>query len=137
MGLVGTGKELSSTQTQLLLGYGQESGGFRINFINNNPSEPLQVLYFDKLPWFLRVYLHTLKANVESLPGSRNNLTSGQNVIETISYQTAIDRKRPSVLELELSLPPSSMTSLTFDFEKTFMWYTEYPPDANKGFDIG
>jgi phosphatidylinositol glycan class T len=39
-------------------------------------------------------------------------------------------------LELGLTIPPASSLSLTYDFEKAILRYTEYPPDANRGFDV-
>ena len=35
-----------------------------------------------------------------------------------------------------MSVPPSSTVSLTYDFDKAILRYTEYPPDANRGFDV-
>jgi phosphatidylinositol glycan class T len=40
-------------------------------------------------------------------------------------------------LELELDLPPQSTTLVSLAFDKMLLRYTEYPPDANRGFDIG
>ncbi|KKY18095.1 putative gpi transamidase component gpi16 [Diplodia seriata] len=33
-------------------------------------------------------------------------------------------------------LPTNSTLTLTYDFEKAILRYTEYPPDANRGFDV-
>ncbi len=48
-----------------------------------------------------------------------------------------MDRSRPNVIEAELLLPPNSITTLSINFDKVFLKYTEHPPDANRGFDIG
>ncbi|KAG1508849.1 hypothetical protein G6F45_012231 [Rhizopus arrhizus] len=52
-------------------------------------------------------------------------------------YQPAIDRKRPSTIECEMLLPPDSIVTMTMDFDKVFLKYTEHRPDANRGFDVG
>jgi phosphatidylinositol glycan class T len=39
-------------------------------------------------------------------------------------------------LELALSVPAASIVTLTYDFEKAILRYTEYPPDANRGFNV-
>ena len=35
-----------------------------------------------------------------------------------------------------MSVPPDSTVILTYDFDKAILRYTEYPPDANRGFDV-
>lgn len=46
-----------------ITGYGQERGGVTANIFNNmNNSQ--EINYFDSVPWFLKLYLHTLKVSV-------------------------------------------------------------------------
>lgn len=52
-------------------------------------------------------------------------------------YQPAVDRARPAVLELAVTLPPKSLIKFSISFDKVFLKYTEHPPDANRGFDVG
>ena len=52
-------------------------------------------------------------------------------------YQPAVDRARPNMLEYQLELPADSVVTMTIDFDKVFLKYTEHRPDANRGFDIG
>ncbi|RUP51428.1 hypothetical protein BC936DRAFT_148148 [Jimgerdemannia flammicorona] len=113
-------------------GYGQERGGLTVNIVNQNPNETVPVIYFDSIPWYLKLYLHTLKVSV----------TWGQDVrqddlIKQTYYQPAVDRSRPSVLEMWLTLPPNSVTTVSIEFDKVFLKYTEHRPDANRGFDVG
>ena len=56
---------------------------------------------------------------------------------QTMFYQPAIDRIRPTVMELVLTIPAQSSSTLTFDFDKAFLKYTEHVPDANRGVDVG
>ena len=40
------------------------------------------------------------------------------------------------MLELTLIVPPLSTLTLSYDFDKAILRYTEYPPDPNRGFEI-
>jgi len=42
----------------------------------------------------------------------------------------------PSLLEAVLVLPANSVTQLTMEFSKSFIAYTEHPPDAERGWDL-
>ncbi|TPX49310.1 hypothetical protein SeLEV6574_g01564 [Synchytrium endobioticum] len=109
-------------------GFGQERGGFHVKIVNHNPSSPIEITYYEYIQWFLKVYLHTYK--VETHPHH-----SG--ILKALSVQPAIDRKRPTVLQARLLLPPNnSITELSFDFDMAFIKYTEHPPDAIRGFDV-
>ena len=44
----------------LFVGYGREKGGIVSLLHNNHPTQDLLVVYMEVIPWFLRVYLHTL-----------------------------------------------------------------------------
>lgn len=106
-----------------LTGYSQDKGGVRVKFENPSSSESVSLLYSETLPWFMRVYLHTLDV-------------SGSGNIDSQFYKPAIDRVRPGYLELEVSLPPSGEVTFTYQFDKSLLLYAEYPPDANHGFSI-
>lgn len=110
-------------------GYGQDKGGVRAVF-RNPASTPVRFFYFEALPWFMRVYLHTLK--VETIEGP----SAGDNVVRDISFVPAIDRKRPNQLELEVEVPGNATVALSYDFDKALLYIEEYPPDANHGFEI-
>ena len=112
-------------------GHGQERGG--VQTILNNPSKdaPISFVYFESLPWFMKPYLHTLKARIINSP-----TTSNDDIITSIYYRPALDRQRGTQLELQITVPPASTVRLTYDFEKAILRYTEYPPDANRGFDV-
>lgn len=81
----------------------------------------------------MKPYLHTLTAQISShsSPSPRNS-----DIIKSIYYRPALDRRRGTQLELLLSVPAASTVVLTYDFDKAILRYTEYPPDANRGFDI-
>ncbi|KAI8329631.1 GPI transamidase component PIG-T [Chlamydoabsidia padenii] len=119
-------------------GYGQEHGGLRITLHNDHPTDSLSVTYYDSVPWFLKLYLHTLKVQVNHHHNEIGLLNATEDtIIQNMLYQPAIDRSRPTMLECDLLLPPQSVVTLTIDFEKVFLKYTEHRPDANRGFDVG
>jgi phosphatidylinositol glycan class T len=104
-----------------MTGYGQERGGMHATFRNPHPY-PQTIVYLESLPWFLKPYMHTL-----AIQGG---------TIEKMYYTPALDRVRGTHLELLISIPAQSTIELNYDFEKAILRYTEYPPDANRGFDV-
>ncbi|KLU86049.1 GPI transamidase component GPI16 [Magnaporthiopsis poae ATCC 64411] len=116
-----------------LTGHGAERGGVQTIFTNPSPDEEVEFVYMETLPWFMRIYLHTLQARIASSgPGS----SPDGKIIQEIYYRPARDRARGTQLEVRLRVPPASTMFLTYDFEKSILRYTEYPPDANRGFDV-
>lgn len=114
------------TLSRYLTGLGRERGGLRTS-IKNMGSEPMTIVYLDLVPWYLRMYLHTLEI-----------VSDGRNVIaKQMKFTPGIDRTRPYHLELLLTLPPKSTTHISFQFELSLLRWVEYPPDANHGFYIG
>lgn len=126
--------ELSPLEQPLLYaersftGYGQERGGVQAILTNPSPSEAVDFVYMESLPWFMKVYLHTLKAKI--------NGAEDKDVIRGMYYRPALDRKRGTQLEIQMRIPANSTVVLAYDFEKAILRYTEYPPDANRGFDV-
>ena len=108
-------------------GHGQERGSIQSIIRNPSATETVEIVYMDSLPWFMKPYLHTLRARLDS---------SEDSPIRETYYKPAVDRKRGTQLELRLVIPPSATLTLTYDFEKAILRYTEYPPDANRGFDV-
>ncbi|KAK4449725.1 GPI transamidase component PIG-T [Podospora aff. communis PSN243] len=128
--------EILTPETPLLYaersftGHGQERGG--VQTILRNPSSDTEVefIYMESLPWFMRIYLHTIEARIEGHSGEHEPL------IKEVYYRPAVDRARATQLEVRMRVPPASTVFLTYDFEKSILRYTEYPPDANRGFDV-
>jgi phosphatidylinositol glycan class T len=118
-----------------IVGHGQERGGMRIIFGNPSETTAVDFIYFESLPWFLRPYIHTLQATITGRDGVRREIPASDLVTDTF-FRPAIDRERGSQLELVLSVPAASTVTLTYDFEKAILRYTEYPPDANRGFNV-
>ena len=111
-------------------GHGQERGGVQALFTNPSATSSIDFVYFETLPWFMKPYLHTLTARLST------STSPDPNIIKETFYRPALDRRRGTQLELLISVPVSSTVILTYDFDKAILRYTEYPPDANRGFDV-
>lgn len=111
---------------QYLTGYGQEKGGITTNIYNNHWRH-LDVVLLQNIPWYVPIYLHTLK------------ITSNEVELKPVSlkYIPGRQRERPYYLEILIRVPPRSLTSVSIDFDYIFLKWQEYPPDANHGFYIG
>ncbi|MCJ1316283.1 Subunit of the glycosylphosphatidylinositol transamidase complex-like protein [Xylographa vitiligo] len=113
-----------------ITGHGQERGGVQTLLTNPSPDTSVEFVYLESLPWFMKPYLHTLKV---LLPGDGKQSPS---IIKDIYYRPSVDRHRGTQLEIRMVVPAASTVTLTYDFEKAILRYTEYPPDANRGFDV-
>lgn len=128
--------ELVTPETPLLYaqrsftGHGQERGGVQTILRNPSPDTEVEFVYMESLPWFMRIYLHTMEARVAGQPHADKSL------IRQVYYRPALDRARGTQLEVRMRVPADSTVFLTYDFEKSILRYTEYPPDANRGFDV-
>ncbi|KAL8666900.1 MAG: hypothetical protein Q9202_001140 [Teloschistes flavicans] len=112
-------------------GHGQERGGVQTLLTNPSRDKAISFVYFETLPWFMKPFMHTLKAEILTSPPS-----SKDQIITSMYYRPALDRQRGTQLELQITVPPASTVRLAYDFEKAILRYTEYPPDANRGFDV-
>ena len=114
------------TAHRYITGYGVYLGGITCR-ITNSLTKAQNVTYLDVIPWYLRIYMHTLSItsnNVEIKP-------------RKLYHKPAKDRAQPHHIEIILELPPLSDTIITYDFERAFLKWTEFPPDANHGVYVG
>ncbi|CAG0893374.1 unnamed protein product [Cyprideis torosa] len=114
------------TVQRFMTGYGQTHGGIMTKIHNSDRFSTHTVTYTQNIPWFIHMFLHSLKIAV-------NGEETGA---EEMRYVPGVDRERPYLLELKLRLPPKSKAEISFEFETSFLKWTEYPPDANHGFYI-
>ncbi|XP_015598546.1 GPI transamidase component PIG-T [Cephus cinctus] len=109
-----------------IIGYGQERGSL-VTKLHNNHWQSLDVILLENIPWYLPVYLHTVKV-----------ICNGQQIKPLIQrYMPGRERTRPYYLELVLRLPPHSVTKFSIELDYLFLKWQEYPPDANHGFYMG
>ncbi|KAF1807977.1 GPI transamidase-like protein component Gpi16 [Eremomyces bilateralis CBS 781.70] len=117
-----------------ITGYGSERGGMWSTIVNPSANLSVSIVYLESLPWFMRPYLHTLRVTAES--NDQQDVRHDSDPLESTYYRPAVDRARGTHLELVLTIPPASTVTISYDFEKAVLRYTEYPPDANRGFDV-
>ncbi|CAF95701.1 unnamed protein product, partial [Tetraodon nigroviridis] len=108
-------------------GYGLHTGEIHTLVYNNHPYRAFPVLLLESVPWYLRLYVHTLTVTSKG----KDNKPS------YIHYQPSKDRVRPHLLEMLIQLPPISVTEVTVQFERALLKWTEYTPDPNHGFYVG
>ncbi|XP_029013451.1 GPI transamidase component PIG-T [Betta splendens] len=108
-------------------GYGLQAGEIHTLMYNNHPYRSFPVLLLDSVPWYLRLYVHTLTVTSKG----KDNKPS------YIHYQPSKDRERPHLLEMLIQLPPNCVTEVTVQFERALLKWTEYTPDPNHGFYVG
>ncbi|XP_013389668.1 GPI transamidase component PIG-T [Lingula anatina] len=111
---------------RFITGFGQENGGIVTMLFNTDPKENLTVIYMEMVPWFIKMYFHTLKVEIDGMQ---------ENPLH-IHYVQAKDRQQPCLMEVILKLPANTTTKVSIDFDRTFLKWTEYPPDANHGFYV-
>ncbi|XP_075157240.1 phosphatidylinositol glycan anchor biosynthesis class T [Haematobia irritans] len=111
-----------------IVGYGQEKGKIITQITNNHYSE-LPIVLQENIPWFMPIYMHTLKIK---------NRHNGEIIKpKVLQYRPGIQRERPYYLELTFMLPSKTSVEISFDFDYIFLKWLEYPPDANHGHYIG
>ncbi|XP_002736149.2 GPI-anchor transamidase component PIGT-like [Saccoglossus kowalevskii] len=111
---------------RFITGYGQDKGGITCLLFNHDTEKSQSVIYLDTVPWYIRLYLHTLKITTNNKPIKP----------DWMKYIPGQDRTRGYMLEMVLTLPPDSVTTIGIDFDRAFLKWTEHPPDANIGFHI-
>lgn len=112
-----------------LTGYGQDHGGLRTLLRNSNET-PVKIIFYESLPWFMRLYLSTI-----SVESTNPNITR-DTIMESMYYSPAKDREKPAHIEFLLEIPPLTTVTFSYQFDKTLLQFAEYPPDANHGFEI-
>ncbi|XVF72258.1 hypothetical protein PTKIN_Ptkin12aG0105700 [Pterospermum kingtungense] len=129
--------------SRFLMGSGNERGAIAISlkstqfsegFIGSNSADErceLRVDVFQVVPWYVKVYFHSLQVFVDQQPKAVSD------IIEKIRVSPSKDKVSPGVMEAVLKLPCQvNSAALTIEFDKGFLHIDEYPPDANQGFDI-
>jgi len=70
----------------LLPGYGQERGGI-VTKLHNGHWKALDIVYLENIPWFIPLYLHTLKivANGQEIKPRKFGKLSESNFLERMT----------------------------------------------------
>jgi hypothetical protein len=101
--------------SRFVTGHGMERGGLRLELtrVTDLPGGDTNVRFFQLLPWFIRVYFHTLRVEMDGRHVALSDWTRGVNLVP------AIDRERQAVMELRLRIPAAvGRVVLSMDFDK-------------------
>ncbi|KNZ49623.1 uncharacterized protein VP01_489g4 [Puccinia sorghi] len=130
---------------RILLGHGQTRGlmGVEIEMSETEIEKEQELVYFEQIPWWLTIYLHTLKVEVDDMAVHNIN-----EVIVKKQIKPSLQRVRPYSFAMKIKFPRSRQESrssngggtrkmkIVFEYEKDLLLYTEYMSDANRGFDL-
>lgn len=111
---------------RFLQGTGKERGKI-VNQITNTHWSALNFVILENIPWFVPIYLHTLKLRI----GDREIKPTA------IKYIPGQQRKRKYHLEVAATIPARSTLEMSIDFDYIFLKWQEYPPDAHHGHYLG
>ncbi|CAG9538527.1 unnamed protein product [Cercopithifilaria johnstoni] len=114
-------------------GTDQQSGRL-ISILRNGQSTPQCIVYTHIVPWFIKIYYHTIRFTCHPLDIKQGQFLEGK--VNKKVFVPAKDRQRPFLLEWNVTLPENSFCEISFEFDKAFLRVNEYPPDASHGFYI-
>ncbi|KAG6811243.1 hypothetical protein H0H92_008413 [Tricholoma furcatifolium] len=114
--------------------------------LTNHGAETLNIVYLETMPWLIQFFLHTLNIHID---GVRNGMCYSETAslpyiqywlidlaMSEVTYIPAVPRARPATFQCVLSIPPGATLDLKMDVAKSFIRYTEHPPDAQRGWDL-
>ncbi|KAF9651603.1 Gpi16 subunit, GPI transamidase component [Thelephora ganbajun] len=96
--------------------------------VTNNRGDDIQTTYLETIPWFVQLFLHTLRIEC--------NGTRRGDLLDDTTYTPPIPHSRPTLYQSTLTVPAGSTVYMTMDVTKAFLRYTEHPPDAQRGWDL-
>merc|ERR1712228_69337 len=122
-----------------LIEYNQISGQFVIVIRNQHQTQSIRFSYFDALPHFLKLYFHTMMMQIDGkqIDPFEDLEYFNLSFSEYKSNVVRIRNENPITMEWIISLKPNSELKFTMDIDKKFEHFESYPPDYNRGFDIG
>ncbi|KAG6872379.1 hypothetical protein C0995_010193 [Termitomyces sp. Mi166 len=118
---------ISLSVQRTLRGSSQAHGQLYVK-LTNHQAESLRVVYLETIPWLIQLFLHTMKIHINGVR------TDG--AISDITYIPAVPHARPATFQCVLSIPPGATMDLSLNIAKSFLRYTEHPPDAQRGWDL-
>lgn len=122
------------TAHRYILGRGQQKGQI-ITEIKNNHYTHMDVVVLENIPWFVPIYMHTLKLSLYEMKSPGKLLKTLQPHI--LHYRPGVQRTYSYHLELGFQIPAQSTVKISIDFDYIFLKWLEYPPDANHGHYLG
>ncbi|VDO44367.1 unnamed protein product, partial [Onchocerca flexuosa] len=111
-----------------------QQSGYLISILRNAQHIPQSVVYTHVVPWFIKIYYHTIRLTCQPLEVKQERFLEGK--VNKKVFVPAKDRQRPFLLEWNVTLPENSLCEISLEFDKAFLRVNEYPPDASHGFYI-
>jgi len=113
-------------------GSGQHLGGVSM-IVENAGDRDTMVILMETVPWYLRTFYHTIALKIVS----KDSLTTSIPLTpHYLSYFPSKDNERPTMMEISFTVPAKSAVRISYEFERAFLKWTAYPPDANHGFYV-
>jgi len=113
-------------------GSGQHLGGVA-TIVENAGDRDTMVVLMETVPWFLRTFYHTIALTIIS---KESHATSVSLSPHYLSYFPSKDNERSTLMEIAFTIPAKSAVKISYEFERAFLKWTAYPPDANHGFYV-
>jgi phosphatidylinositol glycan class T len=124
-----------------LVGTGRVKGGL-VTEIANIGKETIEIQYLDIIPWYLQIYTHTLVVtlNGETIAKGAWRVPPTEQTVEqedpVIHVTPTYKEGPPSMIESTFILKQGDTFRVEIDYELVFLQFEQFPPDANRGFDI-
>jgi len=113
-------------------GNGQHLGGIA-TVVENAGDRDTMVVLMETIPWFLRTFYHTIILKIISKDSHTTSISLSPHYL---SYFPSKDNERPTLMEIAFTVPAKSVVKISYEFERAFLKWTAYPPDANHGFYV-
>lgn len=113
-------------------GNGQHLGGIS-TVVENSGDRDTMVILMETVPWYLRTFYHTIALKIIS----KDSVSTSMNLSpHYLSYFPSKDNERATLIEIAFTVPAKSAVRISYEFERAFLQWTAYPPDANHGFYV-
>ena len=128
--------------TRQVLGFGQERNLVRLTLHNALPTETVQVVYYDQIPWKVLPLMHTLRTTLAfdpaDLPEDAVSYRDDYDApfVTASTYRPAVLRGKTGAVELVLRVPAQSTLTVTYTLLKRVLHYDEHVPDPHRGIDL-
>ncbi|KAN0084557.1 GPI transamidase component PIG-T, partial [Tylopilus felleus] len=114
-----------------LYGSSQTRGMLSVS-LSNNDHNPITVGYLETLPALVTFWMHTMKVDIDGIP--QDDLVS--DLTYHLPLLLADGHHGPYTLQATLAILGGRTLRLSINPSKTFLKYTEHPPDAMRGWDL-
>ena len=111
-------------------GGGESDATLVLDIFNHHASASVSVLVLDRLPWFARILVHTLRVKMSDQNGKSSTLSLNQ--VQDGVVSLARLREGMTMLEYRLDLPGNSSARVEVDMRRAFLHLDDFPPGNPK-----